>query len=386
MSGAAIRGAGSVRAFDLQFFAGERTEPATPRRRGKAREEGQMAKSQDLTAATVIISGLLSLYLLSGFFYESVASMLRDTLSHLSSETMAGDDWWRVPLYAAMRAFFSAWLPIGLICAAAAVIILVRQVGLKVITKPFVPKFDRFNPVSGLKKIISPRSLVELGKGLSKALVLLWVLYAAIRDERDFFLALMNYDLAHGAAAVMGKIWWLALKMSLFLLLIGLIDHAYQRWSFEKSIRMSKQEIKDEYKQMEGDPAIKRRIRQKQRELARGRMMSDVPKADVVVTNPTHIAVAVQYDQKSMIAPVVIAKGQGLIAQRIRDLAEENKIPVIENKPLARALMAQVEVGETVPQELYRSVAEVLAFIYRLKENRQAKGASRPAGVPVARP
>ncbi|MDR1020891.1 MAG: flagellar biosynthesis protein FlhB [Synergistaceae bacterium] len=382
MRGIGLKTVWPVRAFDLQFFAGERTEPATPRRRNKAREDGQMAKSQDLTAATVIISGLLSLYLLSGFFYESIVSMLRATLSHMASETMAGDDWWHVPAYAAMKAFFSAWLPVGLLCAAGAVVILVRQVGFKIITKPFVPKFDRFNPVSGLKKIFSARSLVELAKGFSKAFVLLWVLYAAIRDEKDFFLALMDYNLFQGAVAVMGKIWWLALKMSLFLLLIGLIDHTYQKWSFEKSIRMSKQEIKDEYKQMEGDPTIKRRIRQKQRELARGRMMSDVPKADVVVTNPTHIAVAIQYDQKSMIAPVVIAKGQGLIARRIRDLAEENKIPVIENRPLARALMAQVEIGEAVPQELYRSVAEVLAFIYRLKEKRPAAGGVSTASAP----
>jgi flagellar biosynthetic protein FlhB len=375
----------SVRAFDLQFFAGERTEPATPKRRGKARDEGQMAKSQDLTAATVIISGLLSLYLLAVYLYDVMNSMLRGVFSHLASDKMAGDDWWILPAASAMKAYFYGWFPIGFFCSIAAVAILLRQVGFKIITKPFVPKFDRFNPVSGLKKIISARSLVELGKGFSKALVLLWVLYAAIRNEKDFFLAVMNFPLMQGAVIVMEKIWWLALRMSLFLLLIGLIDHAYQKWSFEKSIRMSKQEIKDEYKQMEGDPTIKRRIRQKQRELARGRMMSDVPKADVVVTNPTHIAVAIQYDQKSMIAPVVVAKGQGLVAHRIRDLAEENKIPVIENKPLARALMTQVEVGETVPQDLYRSVAEVLAFIYRLKEGRAQKPSFSPPSPSNAR-
>jgi flagellar biosynthetic protein FlhB len=195
-------------------------------------------------------------------------------------------------------------------------------------------------------------------------------LYKALRNEQDFFLSVMMFPLEQGTPLVMKKIWGLALRMALLLLLIGLIDYGYQKWSFEKSIRMSKQEIKDEYKQMEGDPTIKRRIRQKQRELARGRMMSEVPKADVVVTNPTHIAVAIQYDQQSMIAPVVLAKGQGLIAQKIRTMAEENSIPVIENKPLARALMAQVDVGESVPQELYRAVAEVLAFIYRLKDGR----------------
>jgi flagellar biosynthetic protein FlhB len=368
-----------VRAFDLQFFAGERTERATPRRRGKARDEGQMAKSQDLTAASVIISGLLSLYLLASYFYGAMTFMLRDIFAHLASDKMAGEDWWILPVVSAMKAFFYGWLPVGLICMVAAVVVLVRQVGFKIITEPFVPKFSRFNPISGLKKIISPRSLVELGQGFLTALVLLWVLYAAIRNEKDLFLAVMNFPLMQGAVIVMEKIWWLALRMSLFLLLIGFIDYAYQKHSFEKSIRMSKQEIKDEYKQMEGDPTVKRRIRQKQRELARGRMMSDVPKADVVVTNPTHIAVAIQYDQKSMIAPVVVAKGQGLVARRIRDLAEENKIPVIENKPLARALMAQVEVGEAVPQDLYRSVAEVLAFIYRLKDGRAQKAGLHPS-------
>ena len=173
---------GRVRAFDVQFFAGERTEPATPKRREKARDDGQMAKSQDLTAASVIISGLLSLYLLVVHLHGVLISMLRSVFSHLASDKMAGDDWWILPVESAMRTYFYGWLPIGLLCAFAAVAVLVRQVGFKITTKPFVHKFDRFNPVSGLKKIISARSLVELGKGFLKALVLLWVLYAAIRD------------------------------------------------------------------------------------------------------------------------------------------------------------------------------------------------------------
>jgi flagellar biosynthetic protein FlhB len=361
------------RAFDLQFFAGERTERATPRRRGKARNEGQMAKSQDLTAAAVIISGLLSIYILAVFSWGRLLSMFGDAFSQLSSDQMFGDGWLAVPLRAGAGAYFASWFPMGALCSISAISVLLYQVGFKIITKPFIPKLSRFNPVSGLKKIISMRSIVELGKGMLKALVLLWVLYAALKNDRDLLLSVMMFPLEQGSSIVMKKIWMLALRMAIFLLIIGFFDYAYQKWSFEKSIRMSKQEIKDEYKQMEGDPLVKRRIRQKQRELARGRMMSDVPKADVVVTNPTRIAVAVQYDQKSMIAPIVLAKGQGLIAKKIRDIADEHKIPVIENKPLARALMFQVEVGETVPQELYRAVAEVLAFIYRLKGNRAGK-------------
>jgi len=157
------------------------------------------------------------------------------------------------------------------------------------------------------------------------------------------------------------------MKMTLMLMVLGLFDYAYQRWEFERSIRMSKQEIKEEYKQMEGDPLVKRRIRQRQRELARRRMMSDVPKADVVITNPTHVAVALSYDRKVAEAPVVLAKGKGLIAQRIREIARENRVPVVQNPPLARAIYAQVEVGEEIPESLYKAVAEVLAFVYRLR-------------------
>ncbi|MDR3254612.1 MAG: flagellar biosynthesis protein FlhB [Synergistaceae bacterium] len=359
-----------VRAFDLQFFAGEKTEQATPRRRNKARDEGQMARSQDLSAAVVIVAGLLGIYLLALFTWGRLIGMFESVMAHLASDQMFGNAWWALPLDRGFRTFFAGWLPIGLLCALSAILIMLHQVGFKIISEPFRLKFNKFNPVSGMKKIISAKSLVELAKGIAKASILMWVLYDALRKEQALFLSVMMFPIEQGVAIVMKKIWALALRMAIFLLIIGLIDYAYQKWSFSKSIRMSKQEIKDEYKQMEGDPMIKRRIRQKQRELARSRMMSDVPKADVVVTNPTQIAVAVQYDSKSMIAPIVLAKGRALLAKKIREIAEENNIPVIENKPLARALMAQVDVGEPVPQELYRAVAEVLAFIYRLKEGR----------------
>jgi flagellar biosynthetic protein FlhB len=362
-----------IRAVDLQFFGGERTEPATPRRREKAREEGQVSKSQDLSAAIVILAGLMSVYLLAVISWRRMISMFQSAMRQVGSEQMFGGGWWALPLSEGMKTFFMGWLATGLLCALAAMVVMVYQVGFKVITKPFTPNFDRFNPVSGLKKIFSMRSLVELGKGILKASVLLGVLYFAVKNEKDLFMSVMMFSVEQGSALVMLKIWSLAVRMAIFLLLIGILDYAYQKWSFEKSIRMSKQDIKDEYKQMEGDPTVKKRIKQKQRELAMKRMMSDVPKADVVVTNPTHIAVAIQYDAKSMIAPVVLAKGQGLIAERIKEIAIENKIPIIENKPLARALMLQVEIGETVPQELYRAVAEVLAFIYRLKDKTVSK-------------
>jgi flagellar biosynthetic protein FlhB len=354
--------------FDIQFFAEEKTEPATPRKRQKTREEGQTARSQDLSAAVVIITGLVSIYVLSVLIWQSMIVMFQDSARHIGSPLMFDDAWWARPLAEGAKAFFIGWLPVGFLCAIVALAIMIYQVGFVITVNPLIPKPDRFNPISGLKKIISTRSLVELLKGIVKALILLGLLFLMIRNERDLMVSVMMFSMEHGFSIIMKKVWDLAMRMTLALLVIALFDYVYQKWEFEKSIKMSKQEIKEEYKQMEGDPKIKQKIRQKQRELARSRMMADVPKADAVITNPTHIAVAIKYEQKIMSAPTVVAKGEGFIAIKIKEIAEENDIPVIENKPLARALMSQVDVGESIPEDLYRAVAEVLAFVYRLKK------------------
>ena len=360
-----------ARRLDLQFFGEERTEKATPRKRNKERKKGRAPKSQDLTASVVIIVGLLAMYLVGYLVWDNLLLMFARTAAHLSSELMFDRAWFAYPLAEGGKTFIMTWLPIGFCCVIAAAWILVQQVGFVISSEALELKFDKLNPVSGLKKIISMRSLVELVKGLLKATILSVMLMRMLRNEQDLFLSIMMFPLGQGVAVMMGKIWGLALRMALILFLISMFDWPYQRWEYEKSIRMSKQEIKEEHKQMEGDPKIKSKIRQKQRELARSRMMSSVPKADVVVTNPTEVAIAIQYDQKTMIAPVVVAKGEGFVAQKIRDLAKEHKIPIVENKPLARALLAQVEVGEGIPEDLYRAVAEVLAFVYRLKNKKR---------------
>ena len=355
--------------FDIQFFGEERTEPATPRKRGKERDEGRVAKSQDLNAAVVIITALLIFYWLGLMMWRRLHVMFRVTMNHISSPLMDDGAWWVRPLASAAGTYAVVWVPLGLICALFAVVILVYQVGFKITFKPFEFKISKFNPINGLKKIFSLRTIVELAKGILKALILFGILYIAFRSEADLLMTIMMYPLDKGAGILMERMWNLAMRMAVVLLLIAFADYAYQKWEFEKSIKMSKHEVKEEFKQMEGDPLVKRRIRQKQREMAQQRMMGDVPKADVVVTNPTHIAVAIQYDQQSMSAPIVVAKGEDFMAQKIREVAEEHDIPVIENPPLARALMQQVEVGETIPEELYVSVAEVLAFVYKLKKS-----------------
>lgn len=354
--------------FDLQFFAGEKTEPATPKRRDKAREEGQVAKSQDLTAASILLTGLFGIYAIAMLGKTSVIGMFKTIFEHIGSSLMFDQAWWARPAKEGLGTFFMIWFPLALACYIITIVVLLRQVKYKISAKPFELKFDKFNPVKGLKKIISGRSIVEMIKGLLKASLLMYMLYRFIDSEQDLFLSIMLYDVELGSSIMMGKIWSLGIRMTLILLLIGFADYAYQKWTFEKSIRMSKQDIKDEHKQSEGDPQIKSKIRQKQRELARSRMMSDVPKADVVVTNPTHLSVAIQYDQSTMVAPVVLAKGAGHIAMRIREIAKEHDIPIIENKPLARMLFTQVEIGESIPQDMYRAVAEVLAFVYRLRD------------------
>ena len=355
--------------FDLQFFAQERTEPATAKRRNKVRNEGKVAKSKDLTASVTLIVGLLTIDVLGGRIWENLITLFREAARHIASPSMSGDGWWVRPTLLAGKSLLLGWFPIGLLCDIFAVVILIYQVGFVITTKPFEIKFDRFNPISGIKRIFSLRTIFELAKGMLKASVLLGMLYLALRNERDLMLSIIGFSLDEGAMIVADKIWRLAMRMAVYLLIIAIADYMYQKWEFEKSIKMSKQEIKEEFIQSEGNPVTKRRIRRKQMELARQRMMSDVPKADVVVTNPTHIAVAVQYDQHTMSAPVIVAKGEGFIAQKIKDIASEHGIPIVENKPLARALMQRVEVGESIPEELYLAVAEVLAFVYRLKKS-----------------
>jgi flagellar biosynthetic protein FlhB len=244
----------------------------------------------------------------------------------------------------------------------------IYHVGFFIASKPLIPDFKRMNPISGMKKIVSLRSLVELSKGIIKAGLLLLMVYTALRNELEAMSHAIAFPLVQGVPLVVETIWWLALKMALLLLMLGVFDYAYQRWEFERSIRMSKKEIKDEYKQMEGDPKIKQKIRQRQREMAQRRMMSEVPKADVVVTNPTTYAVALQYNREIMDAPVVLAKGRGAIARRIREIAEEHNIPIVENPPLARSLYDMAEIGFEIPESFYKTVAEVLAFVYKMRK------------------
>jgi flagellar biosynthetic protein FlhB len=262
--------------------------------------------------------------------------------------------------------FLKTALPVMMIIAIISLAANLLQVGFVFSFEPLMPQLDRINPISGFQRLFSLRSLVELVKSLCKIAIIGYFVYRFIAREIVQVPQLISADLADSLRVSSGLIVDLALEIGAVILVLAALDYFYQWWEHTKSLKMSKQEVKEEFKQTEGNPQIKGKIKERQRAMAMRRMMQEVPKATAVITNPTHFAVAIRYD-KSMSAPEVVAKGQDFLAERIKQVARENRVTVVENKPLARALYATVEVGETIPQELYQAVAEVLAYVFRLK-------------------
>ena len=247
-------------------------------------------------------------------------------------------------------------------------LISVIQVGWKVTGKPLQPKFDKFNPINGFKRIFSKDSIFELVKSILKIFVIVYVAYTSIRGHAQDIFILYEIPLMQAIMLCGTVIINAGLKISLVYLVIGLADFIYQKYRFNEDMKMTKQEVKDEFKNTEGNPEIKGRQRQRMREASRRRMMQDVPKADVVITNPTHFAVAIKYDAETSKAPVVLAKGEDYLAQKIKEAAREHHIEIVENKPLARMLYANVDIGQEIPPELYQAVAEILAMVYNMRE------------------
>jgi flagellar biosynthetic protein FlhB len=233
--------------------------------------------------------------------------------------------------------------------------------------EPLRPKFSKLNPINGLQRLFSAHGFLELAKSIIKLVIVFYFAYSTIREHLFMFLDMFRQSPFDVALALWRIIYQVAMKICMFLLALAIFDYIYQRWEFRKSLRMTKREVKDEFKQTEGNPQIKNKIRQRQREIAMRRMMQDVPKADVVITNPTHLAIALRYDSTKMTAPVVVAKGEGFIAQKIKEIAAANDVVLVENKPLAQAIYKSVDIGEGIPENLFQAVAEVLAYVYRLK-------------------
>jgi flagellar biosynthetic protein FlhB len=353
----------------------EKTEQATPKRREEARNKGQVARSTELSSVAILGVGLLALWGLGGYMREGLEAMMLGAFVGNFNATLDPGTIQR-HIVGWMSAFAGILWPLFILLTIAAIAVNVAQVGVMFTGQPLQPKADRISPLSGLKRIFSAKGLVELAKGLFNVGIVALVVYLTLTGERTTIINMLDMEVGQILEVSVDMIMTLGFRLVLLLLALAILDYAFQRFDYEKNLRMTRQEVKQEIKQQEGDPIIRSRIRAIQREMSQRRMMDDVGSADVVVTNPTHVAVALKYDPATMPAPVVLAKGQRLVAQRIKELARESKVPLVENKPLARALFKAVKVGDQIPEELFRATAEVLAFVFQLKQNRSAGVAS----------
>jgi flagellar biosynthetic protein FlhB len=355
--------------LNLQQFAGEKTERATSKKRQDSRNKGQVAKSTEIPS-TVILLACISIFLMLGpFFQKQILAMFGDIILHrLSMDVTEENVLTLFGHYAIQMLLFLA--PIFVIVLLIAFAANYVQIGWLFTLKPLEPKLSKLNPLTGAKNIFGIRSVVEFFKSSLKLMSVAIIVYSIISSEMKRFLDLAHLPLEDTFAFVSSLTIRMGLFVAVLLFILAIGDLIYKRYEHEKSLKMSKQDIKDEYKNMEGDPLIKGKIKERQRKMALMRMMQEVPKADVVITNPTHFAVALKYDGEKMEAPTVIAKGQDYIALRIRELAKQNDVITMENKPLARALYEKTEVGDSVPADLFQAVAEVLAYVYRLKGRR----------------
>jgi flagellar biosynthetic protein FlhB len=340
-----------------------RTEEPTPRRRNEARRKGQVARSQDLSAAVMLFAGFLALEFLGPRVWLTMTAVTRSALS--IDGNVASRDLMTFSAAMALEVM-KAIVPIMLIVAAAGIVILYAQVGWLLTVEPLKPSLSKINPLKGIQRLFSFRSVATAMVNMGKLLLVVLVAYLTMSGyatEIIYAFTLGFSDVLRLGASLASK---LGVRVSAVLLVMALLDFAYQRYSHQRDLKMTKEEVRDELRSMEGDPVVKRRRREVQFQLAMQRLKKEVPQADVVVTNPTHLALAIRYEVETMPAPKVVAKGADYMALRIRQIAEEHGIPIVERKSLARAMYEAVEVGEYIPERFYQAVAEILAYVYEL--------------------
>lgn len=349
--------------------AAERTETATARRRRKERRKGNVSKSQDLISACMVTAGIAILGVFSGSILSSIERMLHYTFTNLNPKNISTNDV-LVILFPFVKTLSEILIPFLVLLMFTAIFVIRLQIGH--IFAPDKIKFnlDNISPskiFNNAKKLFNPaepRNLVEFIKSLAKLVIVFFCGYAVLNGRKDELYGLLGLNMNTSFAVISSILTQMLLNMCLAMLAIGLFDKKYQDYEYEKSIKMTKQEVKDEYKEMEGDPKIRSRIRSAQMRMARQIMMSKIPKADVVVTNPTHYAVALEYDRSKSPAPKVVAKGVDFVAFKIREIAQNNNVPIVENPPLARALYKLVPIDGIIPSDMFVAVAEVLAYVY----------------------
>ncbi|MCM3709926.1 flagellar biosynthesis protein FlhB [Sporosarcina luteola] len=353
--------------LDLQFFAGEKTEKATPKKRLDSRKKGQVLKSQDVTTAVVLLFVFLFLFFAAGFMRDRFFVFFTHSFTESISIKALDIDQTMILYINMIVQMAYILLPIMAVAVIGGIVGNLMQFGLLFTAEPLKFDLKKIDPIKGLKRIFSIRAIVELLKSLLKISFIGSVTTFLLMTNIEKVLGLA-FKTPYDTLVTVGQLVALmGIIASFVLLFISVLDYFYQKFDYEKNLRMSKQDIKDEYKNTEGDPIIKSRIKQRQREMAMRRMMQEVPQADVVITNPTHFAIALKYDDEKMDAPVVIAKGADFVAQKIKLIAKEHNIVMVENRPLARSLYDDVEIGDRIPDQFFKTVAEILAYVYRIQ-------------------
>lgn len=354
--------------INLQLFS-EKTEKPTAKKRRDAREEGQILQSKEVNTVVILFSCFLGLKIFGEFMNENLKKFMIDIFSEISNvETFLNPNNLMVNFLNILTVFILIISPIIMVAFVSSLIINYFQVGFLFTSKTLKIKLNRLNPVEGFKKIFSKRALIELVKSILKVTL---VGYFAVKYANNQITRVVKYSSMEPFEAFINfsnLMYGFVLRILGILLILAILDYFFQWREHEKNLMMSKEEIKEEYKQTEGDPFIKGKIKEKQRKIAMSRMMQDIPKADVIITNPTHYAVAIKYDKDKYDAPYIIGKGVDLIAENIKKVAKESMIPIIENKPLARAIYDSIEIGEMITEDLFEAVAEVLAYVYSLKD------------------
>lgn len=359
--------------YDLQLFAkegqdGEKTEEPTAKKLEDARKKGQVMRSTEVVTAATLLAFFFMLKIFVGFIGNRFMTSFRQTIGFISdytsepftlntARTIIRGSFWNIIVAA---------FPIMIVGFVVTIVAIVFQVKWKVTAEPLKPKFDKFNPVTGMKRLFSKDKIMDLFKSIAKVVILAYVVYSYLKNQWPLIYKMYSYTLPQAIAVIGDTVINVGIRISALFAVIALFDLFYQKWKYHQDMMMSKQEVKDEYKNSEGDPKVKSQQKQRMQQASQRRMMQDLPNADVVITNPTHLAVAIKYDKDTNEAPVVVAKGADYLAQKIKDRARENAIEIVENKPLARMLYHNVEIGAEISPELYQMVAEVLAYVYSL--------------------
>jgi len=344
----------------------DKTEKATPKKREDARKKGNVAKSMEVNTAAVLFTGTLALAFAGTSFLGNITSMMTVVFQNVADFEVTAADL-RSHSYQGLLFLLSTLAPIVLSILVMGTTSNLLQVGFLITGEPLKPDLKKISPMNGLKRLFSVRSLEELAKSVIKLTIVGLVIFVTIKGAAKNFVPLMDGSVVNIFSFLGTTMLKVALRASIAIIIMAALDYGFQRWEYEKKLRMSKQEVKEELKEYEGDPLMKSRIRGLQRQAARQRMMSEVPKADVVITNPIHYAVALKYDSDEMDAPLVVAKGARKLAEKIKEIANEHDVPIVENPILARSLYKMCELGMAVPTDLYVSIAEILAYVYGLK-------------------